>query len=178
MCKGGIGMIQKNDLLIRLMNCKDFDVMVKWLNDQDVLKFYEEPPSNLDLVIKKYGPRVEGEHYVVPCIVEYKNEPIGYIQFYEIRVDELEKYGYPINQNIYGIDQFIGETELWGKGIGTSMIQMMLNYLSNNKGASSVLLEVKKYNHRAISSYKKCGFRKIKELNDDLVLMEWMKTID
>ncbi|WP_238937912.1 GNAT family N-acetyltransferase [Anaerobacillus isosaccharinicus] len=84
----------------------------------------------------------------------------------------------PINQNIYGIDQFIGETQLWGKGIGTSMIQMMLNYLSNNKGASSVLLEVKKYNHRAIASYKKCGFREIKELNDDLVLMEWMKTID
>ncbi|QOY35450.2 GNAT family N-acetyltransferase [Anaerobacillus isosaccharinicus] len=78
------------------MNRKDFDVMVKWLNDQDVLEFYEEAPSNLDLVTKKYGPRVEGEHYVVPCIVEYKNEPIGYIQFYEIRVDELEKYGYPI----------------------------------------------------------------------------------
>lgn len=136
-------MIHKYDLLIRLMKREDLDVMVKWINDQDVLEFYEEPPSNLDLVTKKYGPRVEGKHYVVPCIVEYKNEPIGYIEFYEIRVEELEKYGYPINQNIYGIDQFIVETQLWGKGIGTSMIQLMLNYLRNNKGASRVLLEVK-----------------------------------
>ncbi|MDM5227271.1 hypothetical protein QUF73_13770 [Cytobacillus sp. NJ13] len=57
---------------------------------------------------------------------------------------ELKRYGYTANQNIYGMDQFIGEIQLWGKGIGTSMILMMLNYLSKNKGASSVVLEVKK----------------------------------
>jgi len=168
-------MILKNDLLIRLMNDNDFEVMVKWLNDQSVLEFYEEPPSNIDMVIKKYGPRVEGKHYVIPCIVEYKKEPVGYIQYYELQEDELKRYGYSANQNIYGIDQFIGETQLWGKGIGTTMILMMLNYLSKNKGASSVVLEVKKNNSRAISSYKKCGFRKIKELYTDLYLMEWIK---
>lgn len=168
-------MILKNDLLIRLMNDNDFEIMVKWLNDQSVLEFYEEPPSNIDMVIKKYGPRVEGKHYVIPCIVEYKKEPVGYIQYYELQEDELKRYGYSANQNIYGIDQFIGETQLWGKGIGTTMILMMLNYLSKNKGASSVVLEVKKNNSRAISSYKKCGFRKIKELYTDLYLMEWIK---
>ncbi|MBY0154340.1 GNAT family N-acetyltransferase [Cytobacillus firmus] len=168
-------MILKNELLIRLMNDNDFEVMVKWLNDQSVLEFYEEPPSNIDMVIKKYGPRVEGKHYVIPCIVEYKKETVGYIQYYELQEDELKRYGYSANQNIYGIDQFIGETQLWGKGIGTTMILMMLNYLSKNKGASSVVLEVKKNNSRAISSYKKCGFRKIKELYTDLYLMEWIK---
>ena len=171
-------MILKNELLIRLMNDNDFEVMVKWLNDQSVLEFYEEPPSNIDMVIKKYGPRVEGKHYVIPCIVEYKNEPVGYIQYYELQEDELKRYGYSANQNIYGIDQFIGETQLWGKGIGTTMILMMLNYLSKNNGASSVVLEVKKNNSRAISSYKKCGFRKIKELYTDLYLMEWIKETD
>jgi aminoglycoside 6'-N-acetyltransferase len=160
------------------MNDNDFEVMVKWLNDQSVLEFYEEPPSNIDMVIKKYGPRVEGKHYVIPCIVEYKKEPVGYIQYYELQEDELKRYGYSANQNIYGIDQFIGETQLWGKGIGTTMILMMLNYLSKNKGASSVVLEVKKNNSRAISSYKKCGFRKIKELYTDLYLMEWIKGTD
>lgn len=167
-----------NELLIRLMNDNDFEVMAKWLNDQSVLEFYEEPPSNIDMVIKKYGPRVEGKHYVIPCIVEYKNEPVCYIQYYELQEDELKRYGYSANKNIYGIDQFIGETQLWGKGIGTTMILMMLNYLSKNKGASSVVLEVNKNNSRAISSYKKCGFRKIKELYTDLYLMEWIKGTD
>jgi aminoglycoside 6'-N-acetyltransferase len=164
-------MIEKDNLLIRLMNHKDFDVMVKWLNDQRVLEFYEEPPSNLDKVKEKYGPRIEGKHYVIPCIVEYKNQPLGYIQYYEIQEDELKKYGFTSNQNIYGIDQFIGETKLWGKGIGTSMILLMLNYL-RSKGASKVVLEVKKINIRAIKSYKKCGFKKTKEISNELNLME------
>jgi aminoglycoside 6'-N-acetyltransferase len=37
-----------------------------------------------------------------------------------------------------------------GKGIGTKMNLMMLNDLSKNKSASSVVLEVKKNNGRAI----------------------------
>lgn len=120
-------MIEKNDLLIRLMNHNDFDVMVQWLNDQKVLEFYEEPPSTLEKVKEKYSPRIEGKHYVIPCIVEYKNKPIGYIQYYKIQETELKKYNFTSNQNIYGIDQFIRETKLWGKGIGTSMIQIVIS---------------------------------------------------
>ena len=168
-------MIQKDGLLIRLMHSNDFEVMVKWLNDEQVLEYYEEPPSDIERVIKKYGPRVEGKHYVTPCIIEHKEKPIGYIQYYEIQKGELKSYGYTTNQRIYGIDQFIGETHLWGKGIGTSMILMMLHHLSINKNASRVVLEVKKSNGRAISSYKKCGFREIKDLNNDICLMEWVK---
>jgi aminoglycoside 6'-N-acetyltransferase len=164
-------MIKKDDLLIRLMNHNDFDVMVKWLNDQRVLEFYEEPPSNLDRVKGKYGPRIEGKHYVIPCIVEYKNQPVGYIQYYEIQEDDLKKYGFISNQNIYGIDQFIGETKLWDKGIGTSMILLMLNHL-RSIGASKVVLEVEKNNIRAIKSYTKCGFKKTKEMTNELNLME------
>jgi aminoglycoside 6'-N-acetyltransferase len=168
-------MIQKDGLLIRLMDSTDFEVMVKWLNDEQVLECYEEPPSDIERVIKKYGPRVEGKHYVTPCIIEHKEKPIGYIQYYEIQKGELKSYGYTTKQSIYGIDQFIGETHLWGSGIGTSMIIMMLHHLSINKNASRVVLEVKKSNGRAISSYKKCGFREIKDLNNDLCLMEWVK---
>jgi aminoglycoside 6'-N-acetyltransferase len=168
-------MIEKDDLLIRLMNHNDIDVMVKWLNDQRVLEFYEEPPSNLEKVKEKYGPRIEGKHYVIPCIVEYKNQPLGYIQYYEIQEDDLKKYGFTSNQNIYGIDQFIGETKLWDKGIGTSMILLMLNFL-RSKGASKVVLEVKKNNIRAIISYKKCGFKKTKEMTNELNLMECIMT--
>lgn len=167
-------MILKDEIHIRLMTNNDFDLMVKWLNDPQVLEFYEEPPTNLERVINKFGPRIEGKHYVTPCIVEYKNEPIGYIQYYKIQEINLKKYGYAEGQNIYGIDQFIGEPRLWGKGIGTLMIQMMLDYLSNNKGALKIALEVKKNNDRAIASYKKCNFNQIKELNNDLYLMEWI----
>lgn len=172
---GEIRMILNVDVHIRAMTSHDFYLMVKWLNNQKVLEFYEEPPSKLDEVIHKYVPRIKGEHYVTPCIVEYKSEPIGYMQYYKIQEIDLEKYDLPKNQNIYGIDQFIGEPQLWGKGIGSMMIQMMLEYLWNDKDALKVVLDVKKNNKRAISSYKKCGFTQNKELNHDSLLMEWTK---
>ncbi len=171
-------MIYKDEIQIRPMTNNDFYLMVKWLNDPDVLEFYEEPPTNLERVINKYGPRIEGNHYVKSCIVEYKDEPIGYIQYYKIQENDLKKYGYTENQIIYGIDQFIGEPKLWGKGIGTLMIQMMLSFLSDNKGISKIVLEVKKSNERAIASYKKCNFKHILALKNELNLMEWVKGAD
>jgi len=88
----------------------------------------------------------------------------------------LKKYELPKNRNIYGIDQFIGEAHLWGKSIGSIIIRMMLDFLWDNKGASKVVLDVKKKNNkRVISSYNKCGFKQIKEVNNDTILMECIK---
>ncbi|WP_413303438.1 GNAT family N-acetyltransferase [Bacillus sp. 1P10SD] len=168
-------MIRNDELLIRVMTHEDLEKMVSWLNDPKVIQYYEERPLNQDEVLEKYGPRIEGKHYVSPCIVEFNNKSIGYIQYYEVQETEMKTYGYPLKQHIFGIDQFIGETELWGKGLGTSMIVLMLRYLSKTKGAFTVVLEVKTKNSRAISCYEKCGFRKIKKLNNDLILMEWIK---
>lgn len=173
--QGECSMILKANVHIRAMTHKDFDLMVKWLTNRKVLEFYEEPPSNLERVINKYGPRIREEHYVTPCIVEYESEPIGYIQYYKIQETDLKKYELPNSQTIYGIDQFIGEPQLWGMGLGSIMIRMMLDDLWDNKGASKVVLDVKKTNTRAISSYKKCGFKQIQELNHDSILMECIK---
>ena len=168
-------MIQQNELTIRRMTRNDFPLMVKWLNDPAVLEFFEEPPTDFERVNQKYGPRVDGHHYVTPWIIEYRNQRIGYIQHYKIQENELITYGYDGKQ-IYGIDQFIGETDYWGKGIGTKVIQLMLNYLCE-KGAEKVVLEVKNNNNRAISSYEKCGFQRIKELHNNLSLMEWIPEV-
>ncbi|RIW32070.1 GNAT family N-acetyltransferase [Bacillus salacetis] len=169
-------MILKDELHIRLMNWDDIDLMVKWLNDSNVLEFYEEPPSTKQRVIKKYGPRIDGHHYVVPCIVEYSRQPIGYIQYYKVPQSELKRYGLD-EDHYFGIDQFIGDTRLWGKGIGTRMIQMMLQYLLE-RGASKVVLEVKKVNERAISSYKKCRFEKVSDLDYESDLMVWAAPVN
>ncbi|MGM0919949.1 MAG: GNAT family N-acetyltransferase [Bacillota bacterium] len=168
-------MIINGEMLLRRMTKKDYYLMVKWLNDPNVLEFYEETPLCLDDVILKFGPRVEGMHYVTPFIVEYINEPIGYMQYYKITNTDYNLYGYSQVENIFGIDQFIGEQYLWGRGLGKSMIVMMLDYICKNENMSRVVLEVKNSNYRAIHCYKKCGFKKVKNLDNELSLMEWTK---
>ncbi|VWX37653.1 GCN5 family acetyltransferase (fragment) [Exiguobacterium oxidotolerans] len=55
------------------------------------------------------------------------------------------------------------------------MIRKMVDYLWDDKGAAMVVLDVKKTNTRAISSYEKSGFKQIKELNNDSILMACIK---
>ncbi|MGD6964012.1 GNAT family N-acetyltransferase [Fictibacillus phosphorivorans] len=166
-------MISKDNLLIRLMSVNDYKIMAKWLSDEKVLKYYEEPSSDLEMVIKKYEPRINGNHYVTPCIVEYKGNSIGYIQFYKVSKEKLEEYGYKANQLAFGIDQFIGETHLWGKGIGRLMIGLILEYINKIESSASIILDVKKTNERAIACYIKCGFNRIKDLDNEFMLMAY-----
>lgn len=172
--KGGENMIQTNELYVRVMNESDYPYMTKWLNDDLVVEHYG-PRLTCEQVIAKYGPRINNEHYVTACIVEYKGAPIGYIQYYEIPKGQLKIYGYPLEEPIYGIDQFIGETGLWGKGIGTQMISALLKYLSSKLDASKVVLDVKDTNLQAIKCYEKCDFQMVKKLENNHLLMEWKK---
>ncbi len=55
------------------------------------------------------------------------------------------------------------------------MIRKMVDYLLDDKGAAMIVLDVKKTNTRAISSYEKCGFKQMKELNNDSILMGCIK---
>ncbi|MBY6035978.1 acetyltransferase [Fictibacillus nanhaiensis] len=159
-------------ILIRNMQREDYPIMHKWLNDPLVLKYYEEPPSSLDAIRLKFNQRIEGNHYVRPFIIDYEDKAIGYIQFYEIQEEKRIEYGFDEERNMYGIDQFIGETKMWGLGIGTYMILKMLELLKRERSASRVLLEVKKTNMRAIACYKKCGFVIVKELTPEMLLMQ------
>lgn len=167
-------MIQLNGLSIRAMSESDYPCMTKWLNDDLVIEYYG-PRLSFEQVISKYGPRINGDHYVKPCIVEYKDKRIGYMQYYRTPKEQLKLYGYPAEESIYGIDQFIGEAGLWGKGLGTKMINALLEYLSLKFGVSKVALNVKGTNLQAIKCYKKCGFLIVKDLEDNHLLMEWVK---
>ena len=61
--------------------------------------------------------------------------PIGYIQFYEVEGEEKSTYGYgSAAEIIYGMDQFIGESAYWNKGIGTQLVRAMVKYLIEEKG--------------------------------------------
>ncbi|MNK94424.1 Bifunctional AAC/APH [compost metagenome] len=73
-------------------------------------------------------------------------------------------YGYPETLRVYGMDQFLGEAELWNQGIGTLLVGTVANWLLQNQGAERVILDPRVDNLRAINVYEKCGFKRIKLL--------------
>jgi RimJ/RimL family protein N-acetyltransferase len=53
----------------------------------------------------------------------------------------------------------IGERELWGKGYGTDMMKLCLQYAFTELNVHRVSLGLHEYNTRALRSYEKAGFR-------------------
>ena len=177
--------IKEKEISIRLLNEQDKNLLLKWLTDERVLNFWEGKSAVFDL------DRITEDFYgeenveVIRTIIEYQGQAIGYLQMYKLDNEALEEYSYQsINKVIYGVDQFIGEPEYWDKGIGTKFMKLVLQYLTNSKGAEIVILDPHADNPRAIRCYEKVGFKKIKflpkhELHDgemvDCYLMEYIK---
>jgi aminoglycoside 6'-N-acetyltransferase len=160
----------KGELSIRKMlySNVDFSLLFKWLNDEKVLSFYEGPTKRFthEQIIEKYGQRARGEDYVTPCIIELKSAPIGYLQFYQLQEDEILEYGAKDDQPQYGLDIFIGETDYWSKGIGTVALKTVIQYLFTKRGVTDIYICPQTWNVRAIKSYEKCGFKKVKVLHE------------
>ncbi len=178
---------RSDDVDIRRMRDdeEDYRLMARWLSDERVLEFYEgrDKAFNLETVIEKFSPRALGEDRVVPCFILYGNRPIGYIQYYPVSESEGAEFGLETAEKGYGVDLFIGEPELWGRGIGTRALSALVGYLFGELGSSRVFIDPQASNQRAIRSYEKCGFRKIRllpkhELHEGEYRDIWLMTMN
>ncbi|MFC5528318.1 GNAT family N-acetyltransferase [Cohnella yongneupensis] len=157
-------LFQTHDISVRKLEAQDAQLLVKWLSNPDVLTYYEgrDRPHDLQLVIEHF---YEDRGEITQCIVQYKSNDIGYIQFFEIDEEEIEVYEYKnFKGKIYGMDQFIGETTFWNKGIGSLLIRESVRYLINHRGAQKVVMDPQSWNTRALRVYEKNGFIKKKYL--------------
>ncbi len=167
----------------------DYELMARWLTDLRVLEFFEgrDEPHPLERVRAKYGPAVRGHDAVTPCLIAQDGRPIGYLQFY--RLDDLptdERDAYRLDGDTDGawaIDLFIGEPELWGKGIGTRALRATVGYLFDERSARQVVIDPQVTNARAIRCYEKVGFQKVKvlegyELHEGEWRDNWLMVLD
>lgn len=152
---------EAGDLRLRLLRPDDVPLLVRWLTDPRLLEWYEgrDRPHTRQMVLAEYY--VEDE--TTRCIVEWDGRPIGYQQFYPVLEDERDEYGYEPGADIWGMDQFIGEPDLWSRGLGTSLVTMVTAMLFD-KGADLVAMDPQQRNLRALRCYEKAGFKIVRPL--------------
>lgn len=63
----------------------------------------------------------------------------------------------------------IGEREFWGKGYGTDMMKLCIQYVFLELCLERLSLGLHEYNARALRSYEKCGFRLEGRTRQDLM---------
>ncbi|WP_161631217.1 GNAT family N-acetyltransferase [Paenibacillus pinihumi] len=160
----------KEPIAIRSMkdNEQDFTTLHNWLTDANVLSYIEGPGTKytMDNIIAKYGPRTKEASDVKACIIEFEGRHVGYLQFYKLTQDDIKRYDAGKDTLPYGIDIFIGEHQYWNQGIGTLAMKCMLKYLVVQCQSGEIYVDPQIRNERAIKSYEKCGFQKVKILKN------------
>jgi len=130
----------------------DYLMYTEWLNDLEVT-------SGLNLLTRQVAAGAEretvqkmaasGHHY---AIVDHEADHL------------IGNCGFDREDHVNGtaiVGIFIGDKRYWSRGYGTEALRLLLDYGFNVLNLHSVMLDVFAYNRRAISCYRKVGFREV-----------------
>jgi RimJ/RimL family protein N-acetyltransferase len=116
-----------------------------------------------DDTIAEHRMAMRGDDPTDYFIVELDGRPIGLIQSY--RIDDHPDYAamVALDRPALGIDLFIGEEELIGRGHGPALIRAFLRDVAFPRyGVDVCVIGPTRSNASAIRAYEKAGFRFLK----------------
>lgn len=152
--------IEDDEFKVRQLTEADIPNIARWLSDERVLEYY----GGRD---RPFGTDRGAEHYLqtdrlVRCIVEWQGEPIGYEQVYPLTAEEKAEYDLESHPDVWGMDQYIGEPDLWDRGLGTRFVLLVASYLQNQGSDRIVTTDPRVNNPRATRCYEKAGFERVR----------------
>ncbi len=152
---------------------KHFPLLLRWLKEPHVKEFWSEPEDE-NVLKEKYLKKLV-ERGVFPQIIVLNDQEVGYIQSYE--ACSVGGGWWPdVKPGIFGIDQFIGEVNYVGKGLGPKIISKFVKMLVQNPNVKEVIANPDPSNLRAIKAYEKAGFKQsglIQTPNGQAMLMRY-----
>ncbi len=145
-------------VLLRPMTEDDWDILLKWNNDPDVLYFSESADvtsHSLEQVQQIY----RGVSRNAFCfIIEVDGRPIGECWLQRMNLERvLEKYP---GQDCRRIDLTIGEKHLWGHGFGTDVIRTLTKFGFEGERADMIFgCDIADYNPRSLKAFQRVGYK-------------------
>jgi aminoglycoside 6'-N-acetyltransferase len=133
----------------RAATMADFDLLAGWQRAPHVSPWWNSDPPLTEE--KLSDPRV------LRWIVAFGERPFAYMQDYAVHGWPEHPFDY-LPQGSRGIDQYIGEPDMIGKGHGTGFIRQRMQDLFG-QGAPALATDPHPDNRRAIAVYEKLGFR-------------------
>ena len=112
-------------------------------------------------------------------MAELGDEPIGFVQIIDPHIEHSQYWG-PTDPGHRAIDIWIGPAEWLGKGYGTQMMQLALDFCFDDPSVHTVLIDPIKDNIRAHRFYQRCGFTPsgLRRFGNDLCLVHTLNRAD
>ena len=130
----------------------DLPAIAAWLAAPHVARWWGDAGTSLARIEAHLGPADSVE----PFLILMDDRPIGYMQSYDIHAEEAHPYR-DQPPGTLGIDQFIGDATLIGRGHGPVLIDAFVRRLFD-EGAPRVVIDPDPDNEPAIRACAKAGF--------------------
>lgn len=147
-------------LTLRPLTDEHLPHLYRWCADPEVLYWTEGGAEDEAL---SYGEQVVHAIYGgvsenARCfLVEADGAPIGECWLQKMNLPHIRDM-YPVNTDVRRIDMSIGEKEYWGKGIGTQMVKMLVQFAFEREQADVLHCLCEDYNIRSCRVWEKNGF--------------------
>jgi aminoglycoside 6'-N-acetyltransferase len=140
------------DYVFRPMAPGDLAMVRCWLETPEVVRWWGQPDEQYQLVSGDLDhPDMD------QFIVGLGGRPFGYIQCYALSTWNDGLGTHPPRTR--GIDQFIGISDMIGRGHGSGFIRQFVDGLLKS-GTPRIVTDPDPDNGRAVSAYEKAGFAK------------------
>lgn len=156
--------LRSGDVALRPMTEDDWGILEKWNSDPDVMYYAGDPGG--------YSPEVVRRIYRGVCknafcfIIEFKGRPVGDCYLQKMNLERILKK-LP-DKDLRRIDIVIGEKELWGQGIGTKAVDMLIQYGFGEENADAIFAcDVSDYNVRSFKMFQALGFEVFSEIKSE-----------
>jgi aminoglycoside 6'-N-acetyltransferase len=136
----------------RPMSAGDLPIIKRWLEAPHVREWWHDPAEQFELVSGDLG-----HPDMAQFIVTAEGREFAYLQCYNLSAWDCG-FG-PQPEGTRGLDQFIGEADLVGRGHGSAFVRSFADRLFEN-GTPRVVTDPDPANARAIRAYEKAGFRR------------------
>jgi aminoglycoside 6'-N-acetyltransferase len=134
----------------RPMTAADLPLVQRWLRQPHVMQWWGDTHEQFELVSGDLEVEAMDQF-----IVAVGDRPFGYIQCYDL-TDWNSGFGtHPAGTR--GIDQFIGEPDMIGRGHGSAFIRAFVED-KLSAGAPRMVTDPDPANARAIRAYENAGF--------------------
>jgi len=144
--------------VFRSLSHSDLPLLHEWLARPHVAEWWGEPPSLEDVERDYFAPAVR------PFLAYQGDQPIGFIQVYEVMNADPDWWTDETDPGARGIDQFLADPTQLGRGLGTEMIARFVEQLFADPAVTKVQTDPAPDNARAIRAYEKVGFRRVGEV--------------
>ena len=144
----------------------DYPLLLEWHRRPHVEQWWTKR-TTIEEIDEHYGPTIDGTEPTDHYLALLDGEPLGMIQTY--LVSDYPDYAALIGEGegTAGVDLFIGEESLLGRGLGTEMIRRFTEevvFARPETTAATADPDVR--NPASIRAFEKAGFRSIREFVD------------